>query len=118
MAGNPELPVLFSYPFYQYLTHRYGLNAGSVHWEPDQMPDEAAWQNLLAIRGEFPATWMFWEDTPLPQVSERLESLGVRSVVFDPCAKTPPSGDFLSMMPDNLQGLRLVFSPNGPPTGN
>ena len=66
VAGNPELPVLFSHPVYQYLAHRYRLNARSVHWEPDQMPDEAAWQELLAILGDFPASWMIWEDTPLP----------------------------------------------------
>ncbi len=42
VAGNPELPVLFSHPVYQYLAHRYGLSARSVHWEPDQMPQHRA----------------------------------------------------------------------------
>jgi zinc transport system substrate-binding protein len=113
VAGNQELPVLFSHPVYQYLVHRYGLNARSVHWEPDQMPDEAEWQELLATLGDFPASWMIWEGTPLPQIRERLESIGIRSVVFDPCANTPPSGDFLSTMEKNLQALRLVFTADG-----
>jgi zinc transport system substrate-binding protein len=110
VADNPELPVLFSHPVYQYLAGRYHLNSRSVHWEPDQMPDEAAWQELRAIVEEFPTSWMIWENTPLPEVGERLESIGIRSVVFDPCANTPPSGDFLSVMRDNVQALRLVFA--------
>ena len=109
VAGNPELPVLFSHPVYQYLARRYQLNARSVHWEPDQEPDESAWQELLEIQGEFPAAWMIWEGTPLPQVSERLESIGIRSAVFNPCGNTPESGDFLSVMKENLEGLRVVY---------
>ena len=110
VAGNPELPVLFSHPVYQYLAEHYRLNARSVHWEPDQMPDEAQWQELLTIVVDFPTSWMIWEETPLPQISERLESIGIRSVVFDPCATTPASGDFLSVMDENLEALRLVFA--------
>jgi len=116
VAGNPDLPVLFSHPVYQYLAHRYHLNGLSVHWEPDQMPVEAAWQDLLVIHGEFPAAWMIWEDTPLPQISERLESLGIRSVVIDPCAVTPIDADYLSVMDRNLQALRLVFAIDNPQT--
>jgi zinc transport system substrate-binding protein len=115
VAGNPELPVLFSHPVYQYFVQRYRLKARSVHWEPDRMPDEAEWQELRTILGEFPAAWMIWEDMPLQQVSERLESMGIRSAVFDPCANTPPSGDFLSVMEENLEALRLVFDANSPP---
>jgi zinc transport system substrate-binding protein len=117
VAGDPELPVLFSHPVYQYLARRYRLNARSVHWEPDRMPDGAEWQELLTILGDFPASWMIWEDTPLRQIRERLEPIGIRSAVFDPCANTPPSGDFLSMMEKNLQALRLVFAADSPATG-
>ena len=117
VTGNNRLPVIFSHPVYQYLAQRYGLNARSLHWEPDQAPDEAAWRDLAAILEEFPARWMIWEDRPLPQVSDSLESLGVRSVVFDPCANTPSEGDFLSVMEENLQVLRLVFAPESPPAG-
>jgi zinc transport system substrate-binding protein len=116
VAGNPELPVLFSHPVYQYLVHRYDLNSRSVHWEPDQMPDETQWQELLTILQGFPTSWMIWEDTPMPQISERLESLGIRSVVVDPCAGTPASGNFLTAMEENLEALRLVFAADSSPT--
>ena len=117
VAGNPEIPVLFSHPVYQYLAGRYGLASRSVHWEPDQAPDEAQWQELVAMRAGFPTAWMIWEDTPLAEVRDRLESLGVRSAVFDPCANTPPDGDFLSVMEENVRALRLVFGTASAPTG-
>ncbi len=115
VAGNPELPVLFSHPVYQYLAHRYGLDARSVHFEPDQIPDDAAWQELAAMLEERPASWMIWEGSPLPEIRQRLESLRVRSVVFDPCARTPPSGDFLAVMEKNTQALRAVFAADSAP---
>ena len=58
---------------------------------------------------------MIWEDTPLREISERLESIGVRSTVFGPCAGTPPSGDYLSVMEENVQALRLVFAAESTP---
>ncbi len=115
VAGHPELPLLFSHPVYQYLAQRYSLDARSVHWEPDAMPDEAQWQELRTMLGDFPAAWMIWEAAPLLPVRERLESIGVRSVVFDPCADTPASGDFLSVMEDNVEALRTVFAADSVP---
>ncbi|MCP4901312.1 MAG: zinc ABC transporter substrate-binding protein, partial [bacterium] len=106
IAGDPDAGVLFSHPVYQYFARRYHLHAHSVHWEPDQMPGEAEWQKLDAMKEHAPASWMIWEGTPLPQVIERLESVGIRSVVFDPCANTPESGDYLSVMNKNLEALR------------
>jgi len=117
VAGNPGLTVIFSHPIYQYFIQRYGLSARSVHWEPDQMPDETQWRELRAILGEFRAAWMIWEAPPLPQVSGRLASMGVRSVVFDPCANTPGSGDYFSVMRENLETLRRVFAADRPPAG-
>ena len=53
---------------------------------------------------------MIWEGPPLPETIERLESMGVRSVVFDPGASAPESGDFLSTMTRNVEALRRVFA--------
>jgi zinc transport system substrate-binding protein len=109
VALNPKMPVLFSHPVYQYLVHRYDLNARSVHWEPDQTPSEDEWRRLEGILEGFPASWMIWEGKPLDEVRGRLDALGVGSVVFDPCANIPPEGDFLSTMQKNVEALRLVF---------
>lgn len=99
-AAN-DRPLLFSHPVYQYLVRRYGLDAVSFSWEPDEMPADDQWQ-LVARQ---PATLMIWEARPDAAIARRLESLGITSVVFSPCANTPADGDYLSVMEANLRGL-------------
>ncbi len=104
-----DRPVIFSHPVYQYLQKRYGINGKSVHWEPDVMPDEAMWQELNQLIRDHPAKWVIWEGVPLPRIVARLESLGIQSVVFDPCAGTPSQEDFLSTMKMNLVALKIAY---------
>ncbi len=104
-----DRPVIFSHPVYQYLQQRYGINGKSVHWEPDAVPDEAMWQELVALCSEHPAKWMIWEGEPLPETVERLRSMGLESVVFAPCAGRPPGRDFLEMMKINLEALGIAY---------
>jgi zinc transport system substrate-binding protein len=110
VANNPELPLLASHPVYDYLSRRYGLNIKSVHWEPDQIPSRNQWGELQAILNNHPAQWMIWEGEPLPATVETLKSNGFRSVVFNPSANAPEQGDFLSVMRQNVENLRVVFS--------
>ena len=70
------------------------------------MPDEGQWRELEAMLDEHPAQLMLWEGEPLPEVTARLESLGVRVVVFLPMGNRPESGDFASVMSQNVQRLR------------
>ncbi len=106
---EPKRPLLASHPVYQYFARRYGLNLKSVMWEPDQVPSEAQWAELKKILDEHPAKWMIWEGEPVKENVERLRSLGVQSVVFDPCANRPATGDFLSVMRNNANNLTRVF---------
>lgn len=108
-AGAGDLPVLFSHPVYQYLEARYALNGESVHWEPEEMPSEKMWQELAAVLGEHPAEMMIWEGEPLPEVVSRLESAGVKSVVYPPCGSAPREGDFGSVMRQNVEALRAAL---------
>jgi zinc transport system substrate-binding protein len=57
---------------------------------------------------EHPARWMIWEQEPLAETADRLAGLGVRSVVFDPCANRPINGDLLSVMDGNAANLALI----------
>jgi zinc transport system substrate-binding protein len=112
VTANPsDVPLVFSHPVYQYLVRRYDLNSRDVHWEPDTMPDEQAWEELQAILAEHPAKWMVWEGEPLPAVVQRLKTLGVESVVFAPMGNRPADGDYLSGMQENVEQLRSVFKP-------
>jgi zinc transport system substrate-binding protein len=104
-----ETPLLFSHPIYQYFVRRYGLNARSLHWEPDEDPDEKAWRNLEELLAEHPARWMIWEAPPAEATVRRLEELGVRSIVYSPCANAPEQGDFLGVMRRNAAAFEALL---------
>jgi zinc transport system substrate-binding protein len=103
-----DRPLVFSHPVYQYLERRYDLNGRSVHWEPDAEPTARQWGELEKLRDAHPARWMVWEGEPLPSVAARLKERGVASVVLDPGARTPETGDFLSVMGSNVDRLASV----------
>ena len=103
LLGNTR--VLYSHPVYQYLQRRYQLNGRAVHWEPDQVPEEAQWSGLQDILQSHPARIMLWEAQPLPEVQARLAELGVKTVIFSPMGTRPSSGDFASGMAANIDRL-------------
>jgi len=105
-------PLLGSHPVYQYLARRYALNLESVHFEPHEFPDDAAWAELEASLARHPARWMLWEGEPMAETRTRLEELGVTSVVFDPCGNRPDEGDLLSVMQSNVENVRRAFGSN------
>ena len=99
-------PLVASHPVYHYLARRYGLNLQSVLWEPDVVPDEAAIQELQGILAKHPAQAMIWEGDPAPASVAKLQALGIKSIVFDPCGNRPETGDWLSVMQGNVANLR------------
>jgi zinc transport system substrate-binding protein len=103
-----EQPLLFSHPVYQYFARRYGLNTRSLHWEPDEAPSEKMWQELKTLLASHPARRMLWEKEPLPDTTTRLEALGVKSIVYDPCGNVPGEGDWLEVMRANVDRLARV----------
>lgn len=110
VAGHADSPLVFSHPVYQYLERRYQLNGRSVHWEPDEMPDEKMWVELKGILADHPAQWMIWEGEPIPGAVQKLEEMGVRSAVFAPCGNVPEEGDFLSVMRNNAKSLQSALA--------
>ena len=109
VAGQREQPLLASHPVYQYLAKRHGLNLQSVLWEPEVMPDDAQWDGLRSILQAHDAAWMLWEGDPLPASADKLQALGVKSLVFDPCGNAPEQGDFFSVMQQNVTRLLQAF---------
>ncbi|MEA3301961.1 MAG: metal ABC transporter substrate-binding protein [Pseudomonadota bacterium] len=104
-----DRPMVASHPIYQYLARRYGLNLRSVMWEPDEVPSETRWAELAQLLKEHPAKWMLWEAEPASESVERLRSIGVESIVFDPSGNRPVAGDFLSVMLKNAASLEDVY---------
>ena len=107
--GHSDIPLVASHPVYQYFARRYGLNIKSVMWEPDVMPDEKMWTDLVEMLKFHPAKWMIWEGEPLPESVAKLKEMGIESIVFDPCGNRPDEGDFLSVMKNNVANLRRIF---------
>jgi hypothetical protein len=52
---------------------------------------------------------MVWEAEPLAETRAELERRGIRSLVFDPLASAPASGDYLSAMGENVARLEAAF---------
>ena len=102
-------PLVASHPVYDYFAKRYGLNIQSVFWEPDDMPSVEQWVELNSILRNHPAKWMIWEGEPNPDSVDKLKSMGVKSLVFDPSGNVPDQGDFLSVMKQNVENLRVAF---------
>ena len=84
------------------------MNAYSVHWEPDAVPEEAQWRHLQFVLQQHPAKIMIWEDEPLEETRRRLAELGVESVVFSPGGNRPPEGDWLMLMQDGITAMSPV----------
>ena len=100
--------MLFSHPVYQYFERRYNLNGYSVHWEPDEAPEETQWAQLQSVLRQHPAQIMIWEGEPLDETRRRLSELGVESVVFPPGGNRPPEGDWLALMQERIAALRRI----------
>ena len=101
--------LLFSHPVYQYLIRRYAIDGYELHWEPDSMPDSAQWGAFDALLQQHPARWMVWEGTPEPEIVTALDQRGIATLVFDPVANRPLTGDYLDVMRDNVTRLSEGF---------
>lgn len=108
-AGKNDRPLVASHPVYQYLARRYGLNLKAVMWEPETVPTESQWRELSAGLQDHPASWMIWEGEPAPVSVTRLEEMGLKSLVFEPCMNKPATGDFLSVMRANVKALAVAY---------
>lgn len=109
VSRDPSMPFFFSHPVYDYLIAGYGINARSLHWEPDQVPSENQLMELKRLMTEHPSQWFVWESEPLGLSVEKLKAAGIRSTVYDPCGNRPSSGDFMSVMRQNIKNIESIF---------
>jgi zinc transport system substrate-binding protein len=109
VAHNSGAGQIASHQVYQYLAARYGVNIKSVRWEPGQVLGEKDWQQLKELLKGHPAKWMIWEGKPVQKTMDKLKSLGIASLVFDPSGNSPKEGDFISVMGENVRNLRKAY---------
>lgn len=103
-----ETPLVASHPIYQYLARAYGLNIEALEWEPEMEMTDKALGDFSALQNEHEATWMIWEGEPTPENVTALAAQGVNSLVFSPCANHPGEGDWLSVMKDGIENLKVI----------
>lgn len=106
--GWRDAGVLFSHPVYQYLDARYSLDGRSVTWESGEDPGDPEWDALAGRVADRPAAAMLWEGEPIPETADRLRRMGIEPVVFRTGAGSPGSGDYLTLMEENLARVAAV----------
>ncbi|MHC4293215.1 MAG: metal ABC transporter substrate-binding protein [Planctomycetota bacterium] len=112
IANYSDESLLASHPVYQYMARHYKLNLKSIHWEPDEIPQESQWREINELLETHPAKWIIWEDKPLYECSKQLEEIGILSVVFNPCSNKPGQGDYMTVMYNNIKNLKTIFDVN------
>lgn len=100
-----DKPLVASHPIYQYFARAYGLRIEGIEWEPEMKLKDSDLSDLKTILGKHPAQWMIWEDEPTAENVAAVETLGLKSVVFSPCANRPSEGDWLSTMKGNVERI-------------
>jgi zinc transport system substrate-binding protein len=91
---------------FSYLGRRYSVDLPVMHWDPGTAPTREQWEKFEQLRAGRSPSWMIWPDDPIPQTVDRLHDLGVGVIVFHPAARQPETGDYLSVMQDNVERLR------------
>ena len=103
-----DRPIMASHPVYQYLARRYHINLKHVLWEPEEVPTDAQMNDLKGILALHPAKIFVWEGEPAKESVEKIKVLGLKSVVFDPCANGPDKGTWLDVMRANVKAMEAV----------
>jgi zinc transport system substrate-binding protein len=97
--------IIYSHPVYQYFERRYNLPGISLHWEPDVMPSDVQWSELQNIESD--KILFIWEAEPSPDIAERMDKIGIRSVVIDPAANIE-NDTWLSAQRKNIKRLEAL----------
>ena len=107
-----DQPLIASHPIYQYFARAYNLDIKDILWDPETIPDEAAMADFKKLHEKHPSKWMIWEGDPDPESVAKLEALGLKSIIFDPCGNRPDDSDgyvdWLTVMKQNIENLRAL----------
>lgn len=104
-----DKPLVASHPIYQYFARAYGLKIEGIEWEPEMEIKDSDLAELKKILEKHPATWMIWEDAPSEANIAAVAKLGLKSVVFAPCANRPAEGDWLAVMKANVERMEAML---------
>ncbi|MET7330041.1 metal ABC transporter substrate-binding protein [Nonomuraea sp. NPDC005650] len=92
-----------------YLADRYKLKQIGITLDPETEPSPARISEVAKLARAEGVTTIFTESLVSPKVAEVLANeVGAKTAVLDPL-ESPPSGDYLSAMRDNLKTLQTAL---------
>jgi zinc transport system substrate-binding protein len=101
-------------PAFSYIGRRYQLAMPILSLQQDEPATDQQWQNLEPILASQTVSRLLWSEEPQAATADRLRAMGMRSIVFRIAAQPPESGDFLSVMRENVEQLRNAIAENPP----
>ena len=104
-GDSAPVPVIAASPGYDYLAWRYPFSLRSLDWSGDGIPSETKMLELDHLLEVHPAKPMLWPEMPDWPLRQRLEELGLVLVVMPTLERWPRTGDFASVMRDNVERL-------------
>jgi len=81
------------------------MNVQSVLWKPGVSLKNKDIDELKKGLRKYPSHLMIWEAKPLAASIQALNKMGLQSLVFNPAAKVPEQGDFMTVMNSNIDKL-------------
>jgi len=104
-ALDPRPTPVYSNPVYTYFQKAYGLTGPSLYLEPDTPLTHDMLHDIDHLKKEKGITAVVWERPPLDASVDQLTQKGIRSVVIQTLQNTPDTGDFITLMRENLKAL-------------
>ena len=99
--------VIVSHPVYQYWARKYNIHVMELHWEPEEDPGEAGWNELGNLKALTGAKIFLWEGTPSEANAQGVEDLGLSQIVFSPMGNSPGI-DFIQGMNTQIESLESM----------
>ena len=104
-AAKISQQVAYSHPVFQYFQQAYQLDGASLHWEPNEKLTGEQLHDLEHLMEHQSIVLMIWEAAPLPENIQKLQEIGVKSIVINPMGNVPEQGDWLEGLNQNLAAL-------------
>jgi len=109
-TDNLEVKVFIaSHPIYQYWSRAYNIKVDPLVWEPEMNLHGHDLKDLATLQTKNPEVKYFiWEGQPSDTNAEQIIKRGLKNIIIEPCFSKPNTGDFLSVMHQNIEQLESI----------
>ena len=108
LAACQTRVVIANHDAYSYLASSYDFEVVAISGlSPEAEPSPDAIAHAIDVARDHNITIVFFEELVSPRVAEVVaQEVGAQTRVLSPIEGAPPSGDYLTLMRENLVGLR------------